>query len=36
MRVAQFLESNGFTHVTNLTGGVHAWALQVDPAMATY
>jgi rhodanese-related sulfurtransferase len=36
MRVAQFLERNGFTHVTNLTGGVHAWALQVDPAMATY
>jgi len=36
LRVAQFLENNGFTQVANLTGGVHAWAAQVDPAMATY
>jgi rhodanese-related sulfurtransferase len=34
--VAAFLERNGFTQVTNLTGGVHAWALQVDPTMPTY
>jgi rhodanese-related sulfurtransferase len=36
MQVAAFLERQGFTNVTNLTGGVHAWAQQVDPAMATY
>lgn len=36
MRVASFLESNGFGQVTNLTGGIHAWAQQVDPAMPTY
>ncbi|MDP3670363.1 MAG: rhodanese-like domain-containing protein [Telluria sp.] len=36
MQVAAFLERNGFTNVTNLTGGVHAWAVQVDPAMPTY
>jgi rhodanese-related sulfurtransferase len=36
MQVAAFLERNGFTDVTNLTGGIHAWALQVDPAMPTY
>lgn len=36
MRVAQFLEANGFAQVTNLTGGIHAWAQQVDPAMPTY
>jgi rhodanese-related sulfurtransferase len=36
MSVAAFLERNGFTQVTNLTGGVHAWALQVDNAMPTY
>jgi rhodanese-related sulfurtransferase len=36
LRVAQFLENNGFEHVTNLTGGVHAWAQQVDPSMPTY
>ncbi len=36
MSVASFLEHNGFTQVTNLTGGVHAWALQVDGTMPTY
>jgi rhodanese-related sulfurtransferase len=36
MSVAAFLERNGFTQVTNLTGGVHAWALQVDNSMPTY
>lgn len=36
MQVAAFLERNGFADVTNLTGGVHAWALQVDKTMPTY
>lgn len=36
MQVAAFLERNGFTKVTNLTGGVHAWSAQVDPTMAQY
>jgi rhodanese-related sulfurtransferase len=36
MQVAGFLEQNGFADVSNLTGGVHAWALQVDPKMPTY
>lgn len=36
MSVAAFLERNGFTQVTNLTGGVHAWAQQVDASMPTY
>lgn len=36
MSVAAFLERNGFTQVTNLTGGVHAWALQVDNSMPIY
>ncbi len=35
-QVAQFLEHQGYTHVMNLTGGVHAWAVQLDPDMATY
>lgn len=36
MQVANFLEQNGFLQAINLTGGVHAWALQVDNSMPTY
>ena len=36
MQVANFLEQHGFKHVTNLTGGVHAWAQLVDNSMPTY
>ena len=36
MQVAAFLERNGFAHVSNLTGGIHAWAVQVDGAMPKY
>jgi rhodanese-related sulfurtransferase len=36
MKVAAFLESNGFAEVSNLTGGVHAWAQQVDGSMPVY
>jgi rhodanese-related sulfurtransferase len=36
MHVAMFLERQGFSSVFNLTGGVDAWARQVNPAMPTY
>ncbi|WP_372592136.1 rhodanese-like domain-containing protein [Guyparkeria sp.] len=36
MQVALFLEQQGFTDVINLTGGVDAWATQVDSGMPTY
>ena len=36
MRVAAFLEHNGFGKVINLTGGIHAWAVQVDSNMPKY
>ncbi|KTG16172.1 MULTISPECIES: rhodanese-like domain-containing protein [unclassified Guyparkeria] len=36
MQVALFLEQQGFSDVINLTGGVDAWAAQVDSGMPTY
>lgn len=35
-QVAYFLERMGFTDIVNLTGGVAAWARDVDPGMPTY
>ena len=36
MQVAAFLERQGYARVYNLTGGVDAWASEVDPAMPKY
>lgn len=36
LQVAAFLERNGFTKMINLTGGIHAWAVQVDSTMPKY
>jgi|SRR5579862_1489872 len=36
LKVAQYLAQNGFSHVANLTGGIHAWATDVDPSTGTY
>lgn len=35
-QVAQFMQSRGFTNLINLSGGVEAWARDVDPHMPTY
>lgn len=35
-QVCMFLERQGFTQVINLSGGVAAWADEVDPAMPRY
>jgi rhodanese-related sulfurtransferase len=36
LNVAAFLEHHGFSKVSNLTGGIHAWAVQVDSSMPQY
>ncbi len=33
---ASFLIGHGFTNVRSLTGGVDAWAQEIDPALARY
>lgn len=36
LQAALFLKKHGFDQVANLTGGIHAWADQVDPSMKVY
>ena len=36
MRVTQFLRSQGFNAVSNIAGGIDAWAEELDPAMRRY
>ena len=36
MQVAHFLKQHGFLSVFNLTGGIHTWAVLVDPRVETY
>jgi len=35
-QVAALLVENGFKRVYNLRGGIHAWALEIDPALPRY
>lgn len=36
MQVAHFLIHHGFRHVANITGGIDAWATQLDPNLPRY
>lgn len=35
-RATEFLLRQGFTAVTNIAGGIDAWAAELDPALARY
>jgi adenylyltransferase/sulfurtransferase len=35
-RVAEFLVQSGYTRVANLSGGILAWASEIDPTMQKY
>jgi len=35
-RAQGFLKAQGYANVFNLTGGIDAWALQVEPTMKRY
>ncbi|CAN5672311.1 rhodanese-like domain-containing protein [soil metagenome] len=36
LAVAQWLHRQGFSDVNNLEGGIDAWSLAIDPAVARY
>jgi rhodanese-related sulfurtransferase len=36
MQVAAFLAQQGFAHVANISGGINAWSMQVDPTVPMY
>ncbi|KAK7276655.1 hypothetical protein RIF29_17799 [Crotalaria pallida] len=36
LQVAKWLQSQGFRKVYNVSGGIHAYAVQVDPSVPTY
>ncbi len=35
-RACQILQSGGFENVKNLTGGINAWAKEIDPTLPVY
>ena len=35
-QVARFLRAQGFANVRNLTGGINAWAREIDNSVRTY
>jgi adenylyltransferase/sulfurtransferase len=36
MRVTEFLRAQGFATVSNIAGGIDAWAAQIDPSLPRY
>ena len=36
LQVTRFLRAQGFTAVSNIAGGIEAWAEELDPAMRRY
>ena len=36
LRVTEYLRDQGFAAVTNIAGGIDAWAQEIDPSLARY
>lgn len=36
MRVAMFLQANGFDTLANIAGGIEAWSQELDPSVPRY
>jgi rhodanese-related sulfurtransferase len=35
-QACQFLQSQGFTRLYNMTGGIDAWSVEIDPSVPQY
>lgn len=35
-KACEILEENGFSNVSNLKGGINAWAKEIDPSLPVY
>lgn len=35
-RAVAFLQQQGYSNAVNLAGGIHDWAVRIDPSMRTY
>lgn len=35
-KACEFLASQGFTNISNLSGGIHEWSQKIDPKVPTY
>ena len=35
-RAVKFLKSQGYAHIVNVKGGIHAWSAEIDPAIPQY
>lgn len=36
LRVTNWLRNQGFSHVTNMAGGIDDWSVQIDPTVPRY
>ncbi|HBF13889.1 MAG TPA: hypothetical protein DDW49_10985 [Deltaproteobacteria bacterium] len=36
MKACQYLTSLGYKNVTNLSGGIHDWSVEIDPSVKQY
>jgi len=36
MGAAEYFRKQGFTDISNVAGGIHAWSMEVDPSVPTY
>jgi len=36
MGAAEYFRKQGFTRISNVAGGIHAWSMEIDPSVPTY